>query len=84
MTMWFRRRKQSRQARQIEQLQSDLEAANRKLAVAEAEIESLAAVIARDRQRIKAETAAYARQQAHAEGITNDERTDESIRRFVS
>jgi hypothetical protein len=40
----------------------------RKLRVAEAEIESLAAVIARDRQRVAAETALFARQQAEHEG----------------
>ena len=40
----------------------------RKLRVAEAEIESLAAVIARDRQRVAAETAMFARQQAEREG----------------
>jgi len=40
----------------------------RKLRVAEAEIESLAAVIARDRQRVAAETAVFARQQVESEG----------------
>ena len=48
----------------------------KKLAIAQAEVEGLAAVIARDRQRIKAETAAYARKQADSE---NHGRTDESI-----
>ena len=45
----------------------------KKLAIAKAEIQSLAAVIARDRQRIEAETAVYARKRAEAHG-----RTDES------
>ncbi|MBI2480885.1 MAG: hypothetical protein HYV60_20325, partial [Planctomycetia bacterium] len=42
----------------------------RKLRVAEAEIESLAAVVARDRQRVAAEIAAFARQQAESEGTS--------------
>lgn len=45
------------------------EITRRRLRVAEAEIESLAAVIARDRQRVAAETAVFARQQAESEGI---------------
>ena len=48
----------------------------KKLAIAQAEVEGLAAVIARDRQRIKAETAAYARKQADSE---NHGRAEESI-----
>lgn len=71
--------------KQVADLETELDATKRKLTVAEAEVESMAAVIARDRARIKAEGAAYARQQAEAEGLaTNDERTAESIRRFAS
>lgn len=67
LTAFFRSRDQ-----RVLDLESALDAERRKLSVAGAEIESLAAVIARDRQRIQAETAAYARQQADAEGLTNE------------
>lgn len=46
----------------------------RKLRVAEAEIESLASVVARDRQRVAAETALFARQQAEHEGTNGRNR----------
>ena len=45
-----------------------MEAEQRKTRVQQVEIESLAAVIARDRQRVKAETAIAARTIAEAEG----------------
>jgi hypothetical protein len=45
------------------------EATRRELRVLEAERDALAAVVARDRARVQAETAAYARQQADAEGL---------------
>lgn len=64
---------------QVKELESKLEAENRRLVVANAEIESMAAVIARDRERIKAEGAAYARSRAESEGVTAHERTRESI-----
>ena len=51
----------------IEQLQADIEARDRTLRVQQAELESMAAVIARDRERVKAEGAAYARQRAESE-----------------
>lgn len=60
--------------REIDTLTTALDAERRRLEVANAEIEALAAVIARDRQRIQAEGAAYARQRAEAEGVTHDER----------
>jgi hypothetical protein len=44
-----------------------LEITKRQLAIAEAEIESLAAVIARDRARVQAETAEFCRRRAEAE-----------------
>jgi len=59
---------------EIAALETALDAERRRLAVAEAEIEALAAVMARDRQRIQAEGAAYARQRAEAEGVTHDDR----------
>lgn len=48
--------------------QSAHEATKRQLRVVEAERDALAAVVARDRARVAAETAAYARQQADEEG----------------
>jgi len=57
---------------QILDLESTIEAKDRELAVAQVEIENMAQVIARDRARVKAEGAAYARKQAEYEGI-NDE-----------
>jgi hypothetical protein len=44
------------------------EATRRELRVIEAERDALAAVVARDRARVQAETASYARQQADSEG----------------
>ena len=66
---------------QVRELESQLEAERRKLAVASAEIESLAAVVARDRERIRAEGACYARQRAEAEGV-NHERTEQGTSRY--
>lgn len=63
---------------QVAILAADLDAAGRKLAVVEAERDALAAVAARDRQRIQAEGAAYARQRAEAEGTPHERRAGES------
>lgn len=52
----------------IAELQADLQAAHRVISVCECEIETLAAVIARDRARVQAETAAYQRARAESEG----------------
>lgn len=60
--------------RQVDSVHTELDAARVALRIAQAEIDSLAAVIARDRQRVQAEAAGYARQRAEHEG-TNDERT---------
>ena len=65
--------------RRILDLEANIEAKDRQLSVAQAEIESLAGVIARDRERIKAKGAAYARQRAESEGVSN-ERSDQGIR----
>jgi hypothetical protein len=54
--------------REILKLRAALEAEQRKTRVQQVEIDSLAAVIARDRQRVKAETAIAARKIAEAEG----------------
>lgn len=52
--------------RQLADLTAELEAERRKLEIAETEIESLAAVIARDRERVYAETAEAAKRVADA------------------
>lgn len=62
--------KRERQLRdRIAELEAELEAEQRRSRVKDAEIESLAAVIARDRERVKAEAATYARQTAENEGL---------------
>jgi hypothetical protein len=66
---WFSASARERQLfHQLAEEQAAHEATRRKLRIAEAEIESLAAVLARDRARVLAETASYARQRAEAEG----------------
>lgn len=67
----------------IATLESALEAEQRCRAVAEAEIESMAAVIARDRARIEAESAAYSRARAESEG-THEQRDIESLGRRIA
>lgn len=68
----FRRNKPDRRVqkllKQIADLTAELEAQKRVLAIKDAELDSLAGVIARDRERVKAETAMYARQRAESEG----------------
>lgn len=62
----------------VAELEAQVEAQKRLVTVLEVERDTLAAVCARDLQRVKSETAALARQQAEAEG----ERSSESTRRF--
>ncbi len=57
-------------------LEATIDAKDRQLAVAQVEIETMAAVIARDRDRIKSEGAAYGRLRAESEGL--GESPDES------
>jgi hypothetical protein len=64
----------STQAR-ISKLEADLEAERLKVKVIEAERDNLASVVARDRERIRAEGAAYARQRADSEGVPDGKRT---------
>lgn len=59
--------------RQLADEQAAHEATQRRLTVAEAEIESLAAVLARDRERVSAESAGYARRRAEAEGKQHEQ-----------
>ena len=69
---------------QLRDLEQQLEAAGRELGVTGAERDTLAAVVVRDRARVKAETAIFNRNKAEAEGLTNEQSTDESLRRFAS
>lgn len=82
MIRWLRKRRQSRLEKQVKNLESQLEAKDRTIAVQQAEIDSMAAVIARDRQRIKAEGAAYAQKRALAEGVTDERPADQGNGRF--
>ena len=55
-------------AKQLAETREALEAEQRKTRVQQVEIESLSAVVARDRQRVKAETAIASRTIAEAGG----------------
>lgn len=65
------RRSPTRKVKQLEnriqELQAENEGLQRAVRVLEVERDALAAVIARDRERVKAETAAYARSVAEIE-----------------
>ena len=61
-----RREKQLR--KQIADLESQLATRDRTIAVMQVELDAMAGVIARDRERVKAESAAFARQRAECEG----------------
>ncbi len=81
---WFTKKpqaKQQRLERQVLSLTSTIEARDRTIAVMQAEIDSMAGVIARDRQRVSAECAIASRQIAEAEGTENG-RDNESIKQF--
>ncbi len=52
----------------IAELESERAAKDRIISVQDAELQSMAGVIARDRERVKAEAAAYARSRAECEG----------------
>ena len=65
-------------ARENDRLVAELEAERRRLAVVEAERDTLALVLARDRSRIEAEIASYQRRKAEQEGAPN-ERNQQSV-----
>lgn len=79
---WLKQIRNRRLERRIAELQAELDASQRRLAVTEVERDTLAAVVVRERSRVEAETAIHKRRQAEAEGMTNDDRTDYSIRKF--
>ncbi len=60
-------RVRQQQAKRIAELEADCEALKRVLTIKDAELDSLAAVIARDRERVKAETACHIRARTEAE-----------------
>ena len=61
------RRTDSKLTRRVHNLEMEIEARDRTIRVLQAEIDSLAGVVARDRLRVQAETAEYARRKAEAE-----------------
>ena len=58
--------------KQVADLTAELEAKDRVIQILETERDTMSAVIARDRQRVQAESAALARSRAEAEGIGDD------------
>ena len=62
--------KVKRLEKQIADLQAEIDGKDRIIRVLETELETMAAVMARDRERIRAEGAAYARQRAESEGTS--------------
>lgn len=65
---WIRRYADARLQEQVDGLTNELAIAKATMAIQVAEIQTLAAVAARDRERVKAELAAYARNRAEHEG----------------
>lgn len=65
---WLRRLATAATRREAEQLSADLEIAKRALVVVEAERDALAAVVARNIARVKAESASATRSRAQSEG----------------
>jgi len=68
--------KQRKLQKQVADLEATVEARDRIIRILEAERDSLAACVARDRARVQAEGASYSRQQAEHE---HNGRTDASI-----
>ncbi len=70
--MFSRRKPNNKIERQlrkrVDELEQQNEAKDRIIATQQVELDSLAAVVARDRERVKAETAEHARRRAEAEG----------------
>jgi cell division protein FtsB len=56
-------RKVQKLLNRVADLEAEIEARDRQIRVLEAERDSMAAVIARDRERVRAETAVFAREQ---------------------
>lgn len=74
--------KVKRLEKQLAEEQAAHEATRRELRVAGAEIDAMAVVIARDRQRVQAEAAEFGRRRAEAEGTEGNGRYPESVSRL--
>ncbi len=61
------RRRGGKARKKILDLEAEVAKRDRRIAVLQAEIDSLSAVVARDRLRVQSETAEYARKKAEAE-----------------
>ena len=72
MTTLLRRWADAALCAENDRLQTELRKRDATIDVLETERDALAAVVARDRSRIMAECAAYARQRANAEGLNDD------------
>ena len=68
MFRWIARYADERLPERIAGLENELAISKAAMAIQQAEIQTLAAVAARDRERVKAELAAYARSRAEHEG----------------
>ena len=68
----FRRYANHVLAKKIDRLETELRKRDATIAVLEAERDAMAAVIARDRQRVTAECAVAARSKAEAEGVAHE------------
>ena len=64
---WLTRRRNENSRRRVLNLQAEIEARDRTIHVLEAERDALAAVISRDRARVAAEVAEFARKRAESE-----------------
>ena len=72
---WFQSRPNkevTRLEKRVRELETQLAAERAKAAVQQAEIDALAAVIARDRARVQAEMAEYNNRRATAEGMPHE------------
>ena len=67
----WNQRKTRRLEKQVLDLQAEIDARDRIVKVFEAERDAMAAVIARDRERVKAESAGFAQLRAEREGLTD-------------
>lgn len=68
MFRWIARYADDRLQERVAGLENELGTAKATMAIQLAELQAMAGVIARDRERVRAETAAYARARADAEG----------------
>lgn len=77
MFKFWHDRRASKLRKQIADLQSELEAERRRLAVLMTELETCYQCLARDRARVAAEAAALSRQRAESEGTSHESRSAE-------